>query len=460
VPVAGGDWTVFGFDAARSNVNPGETTLTPATVARLHRVLQVALPGVADSSPALLSAVRLADGTTRAVLYVTTQDGRLLALDAVSGAILWSKQPAGPKITQSSPAIDPSQQYVYAYGLDGFVHKYRATTGDEIVGGGWPVPVTRMPNTEKQGSALNIADGYLYVTTGGYLGDAPPYQGHVVTIRLSDASVHIFNSLCSTVTHLLVASDCPRSDSGIWARGGAVVDPLTGDIFVTTGNGAFDANTGGPDYGDSVIELSGDGTRVLDSYTPSNYQVLDDTDGDLGSDAPALLPTLAGSATPYLLLQGGKDGMLRLVNRRNMSGRGAPGGVGGEVQALSVPGCDTFTQPTVWQDAAGGAIWVVVAATCGLRAYQLQSVGGKAQLVERWRAAAVSSTVILAGGVLYAATSGALLALDPQTGTQLWSSAEAGAGGSIGAIHWQSPIVIAGRVYCADESGQLTGYGL
>lgn len=456
-----GDWPRFGYDPARSGVTPVETALTPATVGRLHRLWQVGLPGVADSSPALLSGLALPDGTTRDVLYVTTRDGRLLARDAATGAQLWARQPTGPKITHSSPVLDPSRQYVYAYGLDSYVHKYGAATGVETRAGGWPVQITRMRDTEKESSALNIANGYLYVTTSGYIGDAPPYQGHVVAVRLADTSVHIFNSLCSNVAHLLAEGECSSSDSGIWARGGAVVDPASGNLFVTTGNGPFDGRSGGHDWGDSVLELSPDASRLLDSYTPSNYQMLDDNDADLGSAAPALLPKIANSKTPYLLVQGGKDETLRLLNRQNLNGAGKPGAVAGEVQALAVPGCDVFTQPVVWQDGPSGPIWVFVAATCGLRAYHVNTdASGASRLVQAWASDAVTTTPVLAGGVLFAATDGALLALDPHDGHRLWSSGQGGAGGSIGGIHWESPIVSNGRLFCPDEDGHLTVYGL
>jgi outer membrane protein assembly factor BamB len=66
---------------------------------------------------------------------------------------------------------------------------------------------------------------------------------------------------------------------------------------------------------------------------------------------------------------------------------------------------------------------------------------------------------VLAGGVLFVAASGAVRALDPHSGRQLWSSADAGTGGSIGNVHWQSPIVIGGRLYCSDQDGNLTAYG-
>ena len=122
------------------------------------------------------------------------------------------------------------------------------------------------------------------MTTAGYPGDAPPYQGHVVGARLDTGAEQVFNSLCSDKPQVLDDGECASNQSGIWARGGAVIEPGTGDIYVTTGNGNFNGRT---DWGDSVIKLSADGLRVLDSYTPTNQQALNQTDADLGSATAA-----------------------------------------------------------------------------------------------------------------------------------------------------------------------------
>jgi hypothetical protein len=42
----------------------------------------------------------------------------------------------------------------------------------------------------------------------------------------------------------------------------------------------------------------------------------------------------------------------------------------------------------------------------------------------------------------------------------LWSSQQSAAGGTIGDIHWESPIAVDGRVYVSDESAHLTAYRL
>ena len=453
------DWPMFGYDPARSGVNPAPQTLTSANVGKLTKLWQARLPDVADSSPILLHALPFPGGP-RDVLYLTTRDGRLLALDASDGALLWSQQPSGLKITNSSPVADPARAYVYAYGLDGALHRYNPITGKEATGGGWPVRITLMTQTEKEGSALNLANGRIYVTTGGYIGDAPPYQGHVVTIDQATGAATVFNSLCSNLPRLLQASDCSGEDSGIWSRGGAVIDPTNGDVYVDTGNGPYDANQGGYDYGDSILRLSPDGARLLDSFTPPDFQQLDEGDVDLGSSAPALLPRINQSATPLLLVQGGKDGVFRLINRTDMSGQGGPGHLGGELQAIQL-GCGLYTQPAIWTNPSTGQVWVFVTTGCGMRAYRVEtSASGVTRLAEAWHNGDSMTSPVIAGGMLVAAGSNIVRAYDLTSGRVLWGSDQASANGSIGGIHWESPIVVGGALYIADENATITCYGL
>ena len=452
------DWVRFGFDPARSGVNLEEKTITPKTVGGLRKLWSTNLPDTADSSPALLHDLEVS-GKTRDVLYSTTKDGSIVALDAGNGKLLWSHKPSGPNITTSSPVVDPSKKLVFSYGLDGDLHKYDAATGREIKSENWPVRITKMPETEKGSSALNIADGRVYATTSGYLGDSPPYQGHVVAVDEVSGKSEVFNSLCSNDRRLLSYGDCSSQLSGIWGRGGAIVDRATDSVFTTSGNGPFDANSGGDDYGDSVLKLGEKNLELRDSYTPEDYRRLQEKDADLGSVSPALLPEISESKTPYMLVQGGKDGKLRLIDRKNLGGDDGLGQVGGALQIVDSAGCGTFTQPVVWK--SEGRIRLIVAGNCGLDSYRVQTnSGGETSLKLDWKTDDGSTTPVLAGGVLFAATDGNLLALDPTNGHHLWSSTQSSAGGSIGDIHWESPIVANGRVYAPDESGAMTAYGL
>src|SRR5205823_394305 len=143
----------------------------------------------------------------------------------------------------ATPAIDPNRQYVYAYGLDGCVHKYQVGDGTEITSGactssGWPELATLKPSTEK-GEAMSIATAkngtsYLYMATAS-AGDLGDYQGHLTTINLSNGSQHVFNMLCSNQVdvHFVAtpgAPDCSQQQAGVWARTAAVYDPDTDKI--------------------------------------------------------------------------------------------------------------------------------------------------------------------------------------------------------------------------------------
>src|SRR4051812_14845435 len=175
------DWSRFGYDAQRTSAAP--TGIAAADVARLHE-RRVGLPGTVDSAPIYLAGVRVA-GERRDVILMTTTYGRTLALDAASAKVLWRFQPksyaslAGTaQITTATPLSD--RGFVYAASPDGDVHKLRLSDGREDAG--WPVSVTKDATHEKIASALNLSRRRLLVTTGGYIGDAPPYQGKVVAI--------------------------------------------------------------------------------------------------------------------------------------------------------------------------------------------------------------------------------------------------------------------------------------
>jgi hypothetical protein len=341
------DWLQYNGDAQHSGDNTRETAISAANVSSLQRRFRVALPSVADGAPVYLSGVSTPSGV-QDLLFLTTKDGHILALSAHTGATVWSTQHgpgsclvnngafgAIPCYTTSSPAIDPNRQYVYSYGLDGYVHKYQVGTGTEVTGGGWPELTTRKPFDEKGSPALSEATDassttYLYMDNGGYPGDNGDYQGHVTAINLATGSQQVFNANCSNQTVHFVEQpgtpDCPAVQSAIWARAGVVYDADTNKIYLATGNGDF--NPSAHDWGDTVFALHPDGTgsngNPLDSYTPTNQAALNSGDLDLGSTAPAILPVPSSSSVQHLAVQSGKDARLRLLNLDNLAGRAAP----------------------------------------------------------------------------------------------------------------------------------------
>jgi hypothetical protein len=97
--------------------------------------------------------------------------------------------------------------------------------------------------------------------------------------------------------------DTPNgSQAGIWMSGGGPVGDGT-NIYLTTGNGTFNANSGGRDYGESFLGLSSSLT-VNTWFTPARYNSLNGSDLDLGGAGVLLIPGTR------LLVSGGKDGKI------------------------------------------------------------------------------------------------------------------------------------------------------
>ena len=332
--------------------------------------------------------------------------------------------------------VDPDRRFVYATSPDGRLHKLSVGSGREIHAGKWPVRATFDPTREKLAGALNISGRYLVAVTGGYFGDAPSYQGHVLMVdRSSGRIAHVWNSLCSNRHYLInPPRSCPASDSAIWARAGAVVEPDTKRLLVSTGNGPFNGST---DWGDSVLELTPSAGRLLHNWTPTNQAQLNNSDTDLGSTAPAVLPKYHGFR---LAVQGGKDSQLHLLNLDRLNGtRGGAGHrLGGELQDVSAPGGgEVFTAPAVWT--RGGRTLVFVATGSGTAAYALTG-GGRPRLRVAWQNGNGGTSPVLAGGLLYVYDPGGSLRIyQPRNGRLLRTLNSSGG-------HWSSPIVVSGRV--------------
>jgi len=422
---SGRDWNRFGWDARRSNDDPHATGITAANLGSLSRQ-QVRLPGTVDSSAIYLHGVTI-QGAAHDAFFVTTTYGITLAIDAKSGKILWQWKPPGysswagsAQITTATPVADPSRRWIYAASPDGRIQKLSVAEGHAV----WRRRITRLPSREKIAASLNFAAGHVIATTGGYVGDAPPYQGHVVIIAArSGRLLHVWNSLCSNRHGLLVPSRCSASDSAIWGRAGAVVVPHRGHLLVATGNAPWNGHT---NWGDAVLVLSSK-AKLVGNYTPTNTQELNDSDRDLGSTSPVYL-------TPKLIAQGGKDGKIRLLSPARL--RGTRPHLGRELQIVSTPsGSPLFTAPAVWP--RGKSVWLIAADGGGTQAWSLR----RGRLHSVWRHGNPGTSPVIAGGLLWVYDpGGGGLRVYRRTDGRLIATLAAGSG------HWNSPIVIDGRI--------------
>ena len=424
------DWMQFGGGPSHSGNNAQETQVSQSTVSGLTKLFQVGLPETAEGQPVVLTGVTTSNGV-RDVVYVTTRNGYLVAMDAYTGVTIWQKQLGNTNITMSSPAIEPSRNFIYSVGLDGSIHKLAVGTGVETTGGGWPELATLKTNVEKDGTALTIATSggvnYLYLGAGGYDGDGGEYQGHVTTVNLGTGAQKVFNAMCSNNTAHLGTGGCSGQKSGIWAKAGITFDALTNRIYAATGNGTF--TPGSFMWGDSILALNVDGSGAgngnpLDSYTPSNFQALQNSDKDLGSTNMVILPN-NGSKYPHLGMMSGKDQQLRLINLDNMSGQGAPGKVAGEISTTALAtGGEVQNPVATWINPADNTTWVfVVSPSNGINASKLVVDGaGNPSLTNVWHTGGGGGGAHVANNVLYWASNANIHALNPTTGAQLWNS--------------------------------------
>jgi hypothetical protein len=137
---------------------------------------------------------------------------------------------------------------------------------------------------------------------------------------------------------------------GIWQAGAGISaglasasDPTT-YMYVATGDGTFDANTGGSDYGDSFVKL--DPTLHVAAYfTRSDEEMYQAADKDYGSGGMMLVPDNTISTNPFIAINAGKDGNTYVIDR------GTPGGFNGasNTNTQTVPGNSAyFGTPAFW----------------------------------------------------------------------------------------------------------------
>lgn len=482
-------WIAFNGGGSRSGINSLETGITRDNVADLSLLWSFQLENgrkdPIDSAPIFWPQVLNEDtGDKVDMLFLHSAgmlsgDGSegdtLYAVNADTGAILWQNKvsvvcPTDDCISKSTPALDPSGAFVYCAHVDGTVRKYKTWNGEEVTGNGFPVVTTTDPVYEQHSAPLNIIGNTLYVTTSGDNHDDSWYVGHIVAVDMTTGETNVWNALCSNQRFIAQGdADCPvedRNGAGIWSRG-SVVDGGDGSIFVATGNGLFNANSGGYYWGDSLVRLQGGLPNVtdvmLDSYTPSNYDEMKAKDYDLGSSSPCILPTIPESSTPNMLVQASKDFHLRLINRDNMSGQGCCGKTGGEVDIIDFPDGFIFNHPLAWTG-PDGAVWVFVITTdaqapgseAGLHAYQvLTNEQGVSTLSLKYsKTPFFGSSPFMANNILFAQGELGINAFEPTTGEVLWTSS------LTKGLHWQSPIVVNSRVYSTDNNGNIYAWGL
>lgn len=394
--------TTYHYDAARDGVNAHEYLLNPANVrtSLFGKVFACPVDGAIYTEPLWMPALTV-NGSVHNVVFVATQHNSLYAFDAdaspcltlwhvtlIDGAhggtsgetpVCWDDVGYGygniqPEIgVTGTPVIDPATNTLYVVsksetgGCGGAtgpaffqrLHAIDIGTGNEVTNS--PVTiVASVPGTgdgssggmlsfnpqmhgQRPGLALltNVPIGgsvyTMVVISWASHEDASPYHGWM--IGYNGVNVH---------QQLEVFNATPNGGlGGIWMSGGAPAIDASNNLFLATGNGTFDANMGGNDYGDSVLKIGSNGAfTISDFFTPTDQAALALNDTDQGSGGLVLLPDQT-SGPRHLLVQGGKDGLIYLIDRDNMgSFLPATNNVVQEFQADN----GSWTTPAFWQN--------------------------------------------------------------------------------------------------------------
>jgi hypothetical protein len=165
--------------------------------------------------------------------------------------------------------------------------------------------VTFDPLKENPRAALTLANNTVYLAWASSC-DVDPYHGWVMAY---DAQ---------TLAQKAVLNVNPNGrEAGIWLSDTGPAVDADGNLYVPTGNGTFDANSGGHDYGDSVLKLDGSSLAVRDYFTPHDQDRISEADSDVGSSGPLVLPDMPGPHR-HVLLQPTKDSTIYVIDRDNM----------------------------------------------------------------------------------------------------------------------------------------------
>ena len=482
-------------DNARTGANTKEYALTPTTVsgANFGKLFSCALdsPGYVYAEPLYVANLTMNDGQKHNVVFVATESDWVYAYDADSSSCqqLWKKSllqaaettvpPADtselndvtPEIgITSTPVIDVQSGIIFicakSKSTSGYFHRLHALTLASGADAITPVEITApnfVPLTHLQRPALLLSNGTVYVAFGSH-GDYNTYQGWLIGY---DAATLNQKFVWSTTD-----ATSGNHQGAIWQSGGGPSADASGNVFVETANGAFDADSGGINYSDSVVKLNASGS-VLDYFTPFNESVLNSGDVDLGSSSVVLLPDSVGTpAHPHLMIATGKPGKIFLLDQDNLGKFNSV--LSQDLQEVDVLNAmqvigGVFGPPAYWN----GNIYVA-AISDYLKQFTIASgtISSAPQshssgiYSKRGSVPAVSANGT-SGGIVWALDISAypsgpavLNAYDATNlATQLYSSPTSGTGAAGNAVKFAVPTVANGRVYVGTQ-GQLDVFGL
>lgn len=493
---SGSDVLTFHHDNQRSGWTNNEPILNTTNVASTDFGLlsTIAVDGEVMAQPLYVSQYQMPNGGgTHNLLIIATEHNSVYALDADTGQTLWQKsmgtsqnyadigcgdiQPeygitATPVIVRNGPgagtiylvAATENQAMNFHYwlraldigtGLDQVVPK-EVFPSAKLSNGAL---IKFDPKAQLIRPALTWANNSLYVGIGSHCdANNATSTGWLLRYSPNFTLMNQFNS---------IDDPAPLELGSIWMGGYAPAVDAGGNLYAVTGNGAFDANTAGKNYGQSVVKWS-PALTVMSYFTPKDWNNWNPQDWDFGSGGALLLPTAQSNDVVAM----GKSGLMYLLNSLNLGGFSTTDA--GALQAIQDTS-GTGVEPGIW---GGPALYTPVAGTTYVY-YQLNHGpleqylfnGSKLTLLKTALSGggyggttpAVSSNGTAAGSaILWMVKRGATLTLqayDATDVTKLLKSLSAGTWNTRRGNAFVTPLVVNGRVYVG-AAGTLMVYGM
>ncbi len=399
--------TTFHNNLSRQGANTDELVLRPSNVnpATFGKLFSQPVDGFVYAQPLFLTNVYIPKKGVHNVVFVATEHDSVYAFDADTNAgensrPLWKTSfldPAQGTTTASSndvgcgdivpevgitgtPVIDAAGRTLYVVAKTRergrFVQRLHALdveTGAEKAGSPVEIKaavrgtgiaahgerVTFDPLREHQRAGLLLQNGLVYVAWASHC-DNPPYHGWVVAYDMrSLRQAGIWNAT-------------PDGQmGGIWQSGAAPA----GDgehAFISTGNGDFDADRGGRDFGDSIVQLSRPqmgALQVTDYFTPFDQASLNAGDIEPGSGGTVLISVLGGRK--HYVVNVSKSGTIYIVDPAEM-GRFNPESNRAIVQSIPAATGGVWGTPAWWNETL-----YVAGSYDRLKAFRFDSASGR-----------------------------------------------------------------------------------
>ncbi len=483
---------MYSGNPQRTGYASGEHTLNARSAGRLKLRWKQHLDNKSKELIGLLAPIVAtevkASPEAKDYVVVAGADNTVFALDGATGKTLWQRQfhvaetPKSkpdwlcPNAQTATPVLDRHKRMVYALASDGQLHAMSLITGEDAQ------PARQMTPAFAKVWSLNLKGGVLYTATSQACN----------TVR---SAVYAMNADHGAAREYLAMR---IYGAGIWGRAGVPVSSED-TVFAETGDGVYDPAKG--QFPNSVLAVNGKTLELKDYYTPADYAYVSKKDLDMGN----MTPLIFRYRHKNLVAASGKQGLIYLLDAKDM------GGANHMTPLYKSPlfanangrywGRGFWGAMSTWQDAQGRR-WIYAPAwgpaTNGTKfqvthgdaqsgsvmAFQVTGPDTSPVLTPIWQSEnmAVPEPVVIAGGVVFAISSGenitqndskgglltsefraqnpaghaVLYALDAATGKTLWSSGE----DISGFTHFSGLAVANGQVYVSTWNNDVYAFSV